>query len=260
MGDSTCISIKSKKEPHIKCNCPVIHNNLCGRHLKQRNVKIWNNNDENNPLMSSNDIDPISLDVIWVIKNKTRVLADLKIHDIFTYSTQINNHTFIRSLSLKTINQLIKNYNIPRCPFSNLPLSNDTLNKAKLQILSSKPKKHKYTKNEKYKINLSKMIDKFQECGYPDVQLKWLYDMSTNDIIKWSYELDTIFINFKHDHPHLCTCDMDKYINKHERDCHKIVNNLYNLCNLHMMGVQIVISALAWSNYQVQNVYPSLQR
>lgn len=261
MDATTCISIKSVKEPHLKCGCKALRNNLCARHAKQKSVKIWNKDAlEFNPLMSSNDIDPVTLDVIWTLKKKdTRVLGDLKKKDIFTYVTEVNNQTFIRSLNMMTMSNLLDNYEFPKCPFSNLPFSNIVLENAKKKITNAKQKKQKYTKVEQYRLNMANILDKFRECGYLDVRLNWLYDMSMDDVIKWNYEFIIIYNNFQNDFPDFSLGETSRYVNKYERNHHAIVSNLCNFCQINAMCVQIVITSLAWTNHSVHMVYPSLR-
>lgn len=258
MANTTCISIKSNKEPYLKCGCKVLVNDLCSRHSKQKKVQIWK--EMIHPLMSHNDIDPISLDVIWKIKDKKKVLGDLREKNIFTYKTIISNQIFYRALNIDTMKRLLEAYDVPKCPFSNLPLSNNILNDAKQQIIKCKTSKHKYTKTETYKMNLSQIIDQFKECGYRDIQPQWLYDMSTQSILKWNYELYTISNNFRRDYPEFSMPDIDEYIDKDEKDHHRIVSNMVHICKANYMGVQMVISALAWTNYHVEIVYPELHQ
>jgi hypothetical protein len=85
----------------------------------------------NNPLISQNDIDPISLEKIWYIENGIKVKAN-DIQDIFLFSYKDKND-FIRCFNINTIKELF-NQNIFKNPETSLDFPEKVITYAKIKI------------------------------------------------------------------------------------------------------------------------------
>jgi len=253
-----CSSVKSKNCLNQQCTSPAIENNLCKRHLKCKNIILYNHLD---PLNSVNDIDPITLTPIWEInKDNTKILCVDK-NDLYTYIDDTSTKSFQRSILYESLQNIIEKQKIPKDPFTNIPFDNQQLsNINKYLKITKKPiYKNKINKSEKINLIVHKLISCFENIGYY-ILTSNIYDLSDLQIKKWKYEFNNIIHTIMFDYPDLTNDIVDIIIQL------KLLND--NRFNILLFFDKIsskytfthiaILTSLAWVCDEINITYPDL--
>lgn len=256
-----CLSIKSKKEPYEQCpRKPNGKSTFCHIHKKQKNIVLFNS-EELSPLQSTNDTDIISLEKIYYYENGKPVLArEIKKEYLFTYKINVCGQEFQRTLNILSIKSLIDAKHLID-PFSNVPFTEDIINRAQDMIKRLNIKTPKVSKKEKKSLLINGLITKFQEIGYI-IHPEWIIKMKKIDYIKWYNEVVYLWKEFRNDYIDLAlsiypALDLPHFSENSTFEL-SVMQLFLDLTASSIMGTTIVLSGLAYSNQTIKNYYPDI--
>lgn len=263
MSSVLCKSVKSKREQFLRCpkKCKE-GSDFCCVHSKQAKQILYNESSLD-PLFSENDVDPVSLEQIFREDEKGKRVMTSKCN-LFTYIMESGGKRYQRTLQLSTLRDLFKN-NIRKDPFSNQTLPDEVVARALREISnSSLPKRRNFTHTEEHNIRINNIIDQFRNIGYL-IDPSYLSSNRKGFFMAWMNEANHLWMSFRRDNPdiaiHVYTNGSLPYVHQSlsTREALKAVTqNLIEFMSQSVMGVMIVLSALAWVSQDVQRAYPEL--
>jgi hypothetical protein len=261
MDNNKCKSVKNKRVLYEQCLNKISNNSeFCNYHYKQKNKKIYNT-DTLNPLNSLNDIDIISLEKIHYYEGDKKVIArEIKPEYLFTYKITVNEKEFQRTLNILTMKDLIE-LNLLTEPFSNVPFTSEIITDAKKVISLLKLPTKKITLKEKKNILINNLISKFETIGHI-IESKWIIQINKLGYIRWYNEVIYLWKEFKYDNADIAihiypSLDLPIILDNNNY----IINvlTLFNeLSNSNYMGINIVFSALVWSQEHIKQQFSNI--
>lgn len=254
-----CKSVKSRNNPFEKCERVACENGLCKSHYKYKNI-IFYDPVKLNPLNSENDTDPVSLEKIYEQVGKNKKICQ-PYRSLFTYTMTIGDKSYQRTLQLVSLQQLLLN-NILKDPFSNQPFPNDILERARKEI-AKLPSARTQNRKEQQKMRMNLILDKFQSLGYY-INPEWVSSKQRTFFITWLNEVNHLWIIFRNENPeaapYIYPNGVLNDIPFHAPTPEVILNITSRLVDFmsSMMGIMIVLSALAYISEDVKRSYPDL--
>lgn len=253
-----CLSACSKKNPCQPCKnkaCP--ESVYCKKHLKSPVALV---SPEDNPLLSENDTDIVTLERIYTEKDGVRTLEKgIKLKEMFTYRIEISGRTHQRSLNIRSMKNLIDK----NCyePFSNIPFPVLIIEKAKDLIVALKIKEPLQNKVEQLSVLQNNLVSRFHEIGY-FVNIEHIKKMKKKNYLSWYREFkDFYWRDFKLYHTEVALL-IYPLLDLPELTESNIINSsleIYNeICINHIQGTQLVIQALAQCNKYVKESFPDI--
>jgi hypothetical protein len=261
MDSNKCKSVKNKRILFEQCSNKVSHNSeFCHYHNKQKN-KIIYNTDTLNPLNSLNDTDIISLEKIYYIEDEKKIMArEIKPEYLFTYKITVNKKEFQRTLNILTMKDLIE-LNLLTEPFSNVPFTSEIIDKAKKVISLLKLPIKKLTIKEKKNILINNLISRFETIGYI-IEPKWIIQINKLGYVKWYNEVVYLWKELKHDNEDVAihiypTLDLPIILDNSNYIIN-VLTLLNELSHSNYMGINIVFSALVWSQEHIKQQFQNI--
>lgn len=257
---SLCRSVKSKQNRCEPCSRPVdVGSIFCKRHAKQKNPILYNPS-LLDPTASENDVDPVSMEQIYVVsENKKQLVTD---QPLFTYVMEIAGKKYQRTLLLTTVRDLFSN-NIMTDPFSNIPFPESVVQEARTEILKL-PQKRCMSHTEEQNIRFNTIVDQFRTIGYI-IDLRYIMGRPKTFYVTWYNEINHLWKTFRRDngsvaayvYPNATLLHVDYHLSRGQV-VREITQNTVEFMSRSTMGVMIVLSALAWVSESVRRAYPDL--
>jgi uncharacterized protein YciU (UPF0263 family) len=232
----------------------------------------------NNPLLSHNNIDPISQEEIWDIKDGQKIISN-EIKQIMLFSFE-DEQKFVHCFNIDSLRNLFKHNNFNH-PITGKEFPNHVIENAKIKIdiledlgeLEIHVKDTELTEDmvKNYTFTVFANFHKFNI--YPnDI---WFLDLSLEQLGKMYYETKDFFqqnidfnqkkilvppngIAFVHESNYIKNCKNKLYVQYYLLDN---INKIISLCSneaLQIMGAYIAIGGLATVSVQAREGYPHI--
>jgi hypothetical protein len=301
LNKNKCFSIKNKKTGYLmQCNNKIKKDNLCLKHYKSKKViyiedsikeenkkiaiKILNKLKKNirerylskisgpcykNILLSNNNIDIISREKLWCIKNKKKI-SNCEFDKLLIFSFKNKNKNKIWCFNIISLKESIEN-NYKINPFTNKPFSKKILNKINKKINFLKKINYKFEKEElnikdKHILLKNEVFKKFDIMGL-FLDIKWFDNLNIFQLNNLYYELKSIWNAQKmyyNDYKKIIPEDIifkdvrnldrlkleDKILEKFDNFVTLGINE-----NFRKMGGYIVIGAFSYISKEVKDIY-----
>jgi hypothetical protein len=146
-------------------------------------------------------------------------------------------------------------------PFSNVPFTPEIIQEAKKVISLLKLPIKKISLKEKKNILINNLITRFETIGHI-IEPKSIIQINKLGYIKWYNEVVYLWKEFKYDNGDIAThiypnldlpiiLDNNNYIIN-------VLTLLNELSQSNYMGINIVFSALVWSNEHIKQQFPNI--
>ena len=248
-----CQSIKSKREPTVRCNrlCDSEGGKLyCGIHNRHVNKTTWR--EVVAQTSCSNQLDPISLDSLWedtVIGD--RVPGTIPANHVFYYM----DSTFQRGLDINSMVLLVR-YPIPMDPFTNLPMEQSVIDRAKQMISKLHIKSVKPSKKERLKKTMDEIVDCFYTLGFT-IQRTHIENKTKQEYLKWLWEI--LFISKANNiEIPLTVQEIHNIIRTLKTFDEKMLNKLKTIALFSPMSTIITLTALCYVDPVLKSQYPTI--
>lgn len=253
---SLCQSIKSKREPTVRCNRVCGRSNdggkvFCGTHERQKTQTIWK--EQLTPMSCSNQHDPITLESLWEERDGERVAGTIGADLIFYYT----DNTFQRGLDINSMALLIR-YPTPMDPFTNLPMEQSVIDRAKEMIanMGSRIKIDKLSKKDKLRKKMDEIVDCFYTLGYT-IQRTHLENKTKQEYLKWLWEIMYIAKSNNIEIP-LSVAEINSIVRTAGRFDEKILDKLKTVASFSPMATIICLTALCYIDPILRAQYPNI--
>ena len=245
---------------------------------KEEIIKIVSGPAYNDPLLSHNNIDPITQENIWYEQDDKKIVSDdIKQIMLFSYKDDKN---FIHCFNIESLRNLFK-YNNFNHPITNIKFPDQVIEYVKIKIeiledmgeLELEVKDTELTEEmiKQYTFTVFANFHKFNI--YPED--KWFLDLSLDQLGKMYYETQDFFLQnisdnqkkilvppngiaFEYDSNYIKKCKDKLYVQYYLLDN---INKIISLCSdkaLQIMGSYIAIGGLATVSSEARDGYPHI--
>ena len=255
---SLCQSIKSKRDPTVRCNRVCTRSSdseggkmFCGTHNRHANKTLWRA--ILTPMSCSNQHDPITLESLWEERDSQRVAGTIGADQVFYYT----DTTFQRGLDINSMVLLIR-YPIPMDPITNLPMDQSVIDRAKQTIadLGSRIKSVKLSKKDKLRKKMDELVDCFYTLGYT-IQRTSIENKTKQEYLKWLWEI--MYISKSNDiFIPLCVTEIHGIIRSFKTFDDKVFDKLNAIASFSPMATIITLKALCYIDPVLRTQYPNM--
>jgi len=212
-----------------------------------------------------NDVDPISLEGIWEIRNNKKCLCKhVNPDQLFTYVTKIGDKSYVRCLFVKSMYGLLKCQGRvqPKDPFTNTNFSKSIIERANNVFKTLKIGNTKKTNKERIHMLIYDLVTLFGTHGY-FIDMSWIKSMNSYKLEEWIKEMNNIWRIFRNDFPESATYlyseqNLPQFNTKTLSNQIEMFTWIIEFGKRNPMGVELIIKALAWTNQSIRNAYPYL--
>ena len=222
---------------------------FCGTHNRQANKTLWRS--ILTPTSCSNQHDPISLESLWEERDGQRVVGTIGADQVFYYT----DNTFQRGLDINSMVLLIR-YPTPMDPFTNLPMEQSVIDRAKETIANLGIKSVKMSKKDVLRKKMDDVVDCFYVLGYT-IQRTHLENKTKQEYLKWLWEI--MYLAKANDIKiPLNVQEIHNIVRAAGRFDEKILDKLKTVASFSPMATIICLTALCYIDPVLRAQYPNI--